>query len=72
MPNHVLCDRHIMVDLPVVDLELQSYKVRQYGSGAGLSLDWRSFLAWDGTDNWETLESRTESGRFPNQRAHGF
>ena len=46
MPHHILRDRHIMVDLPVIHLELQSYEIRQDGRAACLCFNrWRA-LAW--------------------------
>ena len=71
MPNHFLCDLHLVVNLPVVDLEPQSHEIRQDGGGAGLCFDRRSLLTWDGADDWKTVGNRKRSGRGPNRLVEG-
>lgn len=39
--DHVLCHREFVVDLPIVNLKLQTDKVRQNRCGAGMCLDGR-------------------------------
>jgi hypothetical protein len=51
MPYHILCDGHIMINLPIVDLELQPYEVGQDGRGARLCLDGRRLLSGSGADD---------------------
>jgi hypothetical protein len=51
MPYHILRDGHIMINLPIVDLELQPYEVGQDGRGARLCLDGRRLLSGSGADD---------------------
>jgi hypothetical protein len=53
MSHHIFGDRHIIVDLPIVHLELQPDKVGQYCRRSGLCLYWLGFLAWSCSDNGE-------------------
>ena len=53
MPHHLLRDRHIVVYLPVVHLELEPDEVRQDGRAARLRLDGGRALAWFGADDGE-------------------
>lgn len=50
MPDHILRNGHIMIHLPVVDLELQPHKVREDRRRSSLGSDGRLFLAgaWTG------------------------
>lgn len=54
MAHHFFCDRHIIVDLAIVYLELESHKIWQYGSATGLGFDRRDTLAWCWTDYGKT------------------
>lgn len=53
MPHHVLCDRYIVIYLPVVYLKLQAHKIRQDGSRACLSLDRNDALAGLWPNDWK-------------------
>ncbi len=55
MPHHILCNRHIMVDLPVVNLKFQAYEIRQDGGGASLCFDWGDLFASFRADDGEAV-----------------
>ena len=54
MPDHILRDRDIMIDLPVVHLELQPHEVGKDGGSAGLRANRRLPLAGFGAGDGET------------------
>ena len=54
VPYHILRDYYIIVDLPVVYLELQPHKIGQYCRCAGHGFDGRCSLARDGAHDRET------------------
>lgn len=56
MPNHILRDRHVMIDLPIMHLEFQAHKIRQDGCGAGLGFDGGCALAWWRSDDGEAVD----------------
>lgn len=55
MAHHVLCNRHVVVDLAIVYLESQADEVGEDCSGAGFGLDGRCELARFGPHDWETV-----------------
>ena len=55
MPHHVLRDRHIMIHLPIMHLELESNEIGQDRCAARLRFDWRCTLAGLGGDDWEAV-----------------
>lgn len=48
MTHHVLRDNHIMIHLPIMDLELEPDEIRQDGCRTRLRLDRNNLLAHDG------------------------
>lgn len=58
MSDHIFCDSHVVVDLAIVYLEFETDKVGEDGGRSCLRSDGRNFLAWLGTDNWETSGDR--------------
>ena len=57
MPDHILSDRHLIVNLPVMHLELQPDKVREDGGGSRLCFYGRRALAWYWPDDGESISS---------------
>jgi hypothetical protein len=55
MPHHVLRDRHLIVDLAIVNLEGQANKVGQNGRRSCLRSDRRRPLAYGNLNDWETV-----------------
>jgi hypothetical protein len=55
MPNHIFRHRELMINLPIVNLKLQSDEIWQDGCRACLCLDWGSVLALFRLDDWETM-----------------
>ena len=51
MSDHVLGNCHVVVDLAIVHLELESYEARQNGGGAGLRSNRNEFLARLGSND---------------------
>lgn len=56
MSHHILRNRHIVVHLSIVDLELQADEVWEDGRGAGLCADRVYLHAWDDLGDWEPAE----------------
>lgn len=54
MPHHILRDRHLVVDLPVMHLELQPHEIRQDGGGSRLGFYRRCALARLRADDGES------------------
>lgn len=54
MPHHIFRNCHIIVDLPIVHLELQSHKIWKYCRSAGHGFNGRCPLAKDGAHDRET------------------
>lgn len=55
MPHHLLRDRHIIVDLPIMHLELEPDEIRQDRRGARLRFYRGCSLARFGDDDGQTL-----------------
>lgn len=55
MPHHLLRDRHIIVDLPIMHLELEPDEIRQDRRAARLRFYWGCALASFGDDDWQTV-----------------
>ena len=55
MPHHLLRDRHIIVDLPVMHLELEPDEIRQDRRAARLRFYRGCTLAGFGSDDWEAV-----------------
>ena len=51
--HHILRNRHIVVHLSIVHLELQTNEIWKDGGGAGLCADWVDFHTWDDLGDWE-------------------
>lgn len=62
MPHHLLRDRHVVVDLPVVHLEVQPDEVGQDGRAARLRFDGRGALARFGGFDGEAVGGRERGG----------
>ena len=45
MSNHIFCDGHVVVDLAIVYLELETDKVGEDGRGSGLGSDGGDLLS---------------------------
>ena len=54
MSYHLFCDRHVVVDLPVVYLKFEADEVREYCGRSSHGFDWYDTLAGLWTDNGET------------------
>jgi len=52
-PNHILRDRYIVVNLPIVHLEFEPNKVWQYRGSTGLRLYWRYPFTGLRSYDWE-------------------
>jgi hypothetical protein len=62
MPNHILRDQNIMINLPIIHLEFQPDEIRQDGCASGLRFDRGGFLAGRRADDVETVEGERERG----------
>lgn len=62
MPHHLLRDRHVIVYLPIVHLELEPDEVGQDGRAARLRFDGGCALAWFGADDGEAVSWRLLGG----------
>ena len=64
MSHHILGDGHVVVDLPVVHLELEPHEAGQDGGGARLRSDRRRrFLAGLGAYDGEAVACQTQRVR---------
>jgi hypothetical protein len=63
MPDHLFSNSHIVVDLPIVNLEFEPNKIWQDRSAAGLRLDGWSPLTWCRTNDWKSV-GKVESSVF--------
>lgn len=55
MPDHILRYGHIVVNLPIMDLKLESDEVGEDSCGACLGLDRNNLLSWDWANDWKTV-----------------
>jgi hypothetical protein len=55
MSNHILCDRYIVVYLPIVYLKLEAHKIWKYRRRSRLGLDRRNPLTRFGPHDWEAI-----------------
>lgn len=70
-PDHILGDGHVVVNFPIVHLELEAHKVWQYSRRAGLCFNRRHLLAGFRAHDWET-EGVLEASRESRKRARAY